>query len=99
MAKKHDENKDLKSFGRVGNVNYHDKTLHVSKLALIGIKLWGKIDYLVNYCGWHLLWDNGTIIKQSKNIEDAKRNVRDAKKQAKAHKLTDKRNNRTSKTK
>lgn len=58
MSKKHDENKDLRSFARIGKVVYSDKTLRTSKTSLIGIHMWGKIDYLTHYCGWRLVWDN-----------------------------------------
>ena len=92
MAKRHDESKDLRSFGRIGNVNVVTKTLSASKAVIIGIRMWGKIDYLVNYCGYHFVWDNtakGTARVVSENA--AKSNARAAKKAAKEHKLTDKR--------
>jgi hypothetical protein len=37
MSKKHDENKDLRSFAKIGKVVYSDKTLRTSKTSLIGI--------------------------------------------------------------
>lgn len=92
MAKSHDENKDLRSFGRIGNVNVVTKTLSTSKDTIIGIRMWGKIDYLVNYCGYHFVWDNtakGIARVVSENA--AKSNARAVKKAAKEHKLTDKR--------
>ena len=92
MAKRHDENSDLRSFGRIGNVNVVTKTLSASKATIIGIRMWGKIDYLVNYCGYHFVWDNtakGVAKIVSENV--AKSNTRAAKKAAKEHKLTDKR--------
>ena len=86
MAKRHDENKCLRSFGRIGKVGY-DKTLQAPKNAVIGIHLWGKIDYLTKYCGWHFVWNNDvspTYNRNSDESNDAK------KKQKKEHKLTDK---------
>lgn len=62
MAKKHDENKDLKSFSRVGKINYYDKTLKASRSAIIGIHMWGKVDFLTRYCGWTFIWDNSAGI-------------------------------------
>ena len=56
MAKRHDENNDLRSFGRIGSFNVVTKTLSASKAVIIGIRMWGKIDYLVNYCGYHFVW-------------------------------------------
>lgn len=58
MSKKHDENRDLRSFARIGRVNYGDKTLVASKSATIGIHLLGKIDYLTKYCGWSFYYNN-----------------------------------------
>lgn len=64
---KHEENKDLKSFGRIGKVSPGDKTLRASKNATIGIHMWGKIDYLTKYCGWHLIWDNSAGVGITKS--------------------------------
>nr|DAG91726.1 MAG TPA: hypothetical protein [Crassvirales sp.] len=92
MAKRHDENNDLRSFGRISSFNVVTKTLRASKAVVIGIRMWGKIDYLVNYCGYHFVWDNtakGVAKVVSENV--AKSNARAAKKAAKEHKLTDKR--------
>lgn len=55
MAMKHEEEKALKSFSRVGEVKASSKSLRVSKGAIIGIKMWGKIDYLTHYRGWTLV--------------------------------------------
>ena len=87
----HDENKDLKSFSRIGRVNYSDKTLRAAKGTVIGIKLLGKIDFLTKYCGWVFIWDNkataGKIVTEKAND---KQNARAAKKVKKEPKLTDK---------
>ena len=92
MAKRHDENNDLRSFGRIGSFNVVTKTLRASKAVVIGIRMWGKIDYLVNYCGYHFVWDN-TAKDVAKIVSEnvAKSNARAAKKAAKEYKLTDKR--------
>lgn len=85
---KHDENKDLRSFSRIGKVSLGDKTLRASKNATIGIHMWGRIDYLTKYCGWHLIWDNsaGVGIKSDDNTNSERVN----KKAKKEHQLTDK---------
>ena len=82
MAKRHDENKCLRSFGRIGKVGY-DKTLQAPKNAVIGIHLWGKIDYLTKYCGWHFIWNNDVNVARnvSDNLETS------VKKQKKDYKL------------
>lgn len=89
MAKRHDENKDLKSFSRIGKVNLSDKTLRASKNATIGIHMWGKIDFLTKYCGWFLVWDNSAGVGMSKS-DDNTNSARTAKKAKKEHQLTDK---------
>ena len=44
----------LARMGRVG-VNADKKMLRVSKNVVIGIKTWGRIDYLVNHRGWAMV--------------------------------------------
>lgn len=65
---KHDENQDLRSVGRIAKVNPADKTISCSKNAIVGIHMWGKIDFLTKYCGWHFIWDN-TIVSVDKEIK------------------------------
>lgn len=89
MAKRHDENKCLKSFNRIGRVSIYDKTLQAPKNAVIGIHLWGKIDYLTNYCGWHFIWNNNATPSYTQNSDDNTNNSI-KKKQKKEYKLTDK---------
>lgn len=85
---KHDENKCLRSFSRIGKVDYSSRTLKASKSATIGIHLWGKIDFLTKYCGWHFVWNNSAGI--GVDFNDNKTSARDAKKAKKEHQLTDK---------
>ena len=87
--KRHDENKDLRSFSRIGKVNYGDKTLQASKNATIGIHLWGKIDYLTHYCGWHFMWNNSIGVGVVNTTANDDSNPK-SKKASKEHKLTDK---------
>ena len=86
---KHDENKDLKSFSRIGKVSLGDKTLRASKNATIGIHMWGKIDFLTHYCGWHFIWDNSAGVGMTKSDDNANSYYTD-KKAKKEHQLTDK---------
>lgn len=86
---KHDENKDLRSFSRIGKVSPGNKTLRASKNATIGIHVWGKIDFLTHYCGWHFIWDNSAGVGMAK-YDDNDNNARIAKKTKKEHQLTDK---------
>lgn len=87
---KHDENKDLRSFSRIGKVDYSSKTLQCAKSAVIGIHLWGKIDFLTKYCGWHFVWDNGAGVGYlgSKPLDNP--SAREQKKAKKEPKLTNK---------
>lgn len=91
---KHDENKDLRSVAQVCRVNYSDKSISYDPNTLIGIRRWGKIDYLVHYCGWHLIRlrgaGTGGYIGGNSNSTNNKTYARDSKRSAKEHKLTDK---------
>lgn len=90
MAKRHDENKCLRSFKRIGRVDMYDKTLQAPKNAVIGIHLWGKIDYLTKYCGWHFIWNNnaGPVYNPSEDNSNTDNSIK--KKQKKEYKLADK---------
>lgn len=55
---KHDENKDVRLVSRIAKVNTVNKTIKAPKGTLIGIRSWGRIDYLTNYCGYVFIWDN-----------------------------------------
>ena len=97
MAKRHDENKCLRSFKRIGRVDMYDKTLQASKNAVIGIHLWGKIDYLTKYCGWHFILNKNATPVYTQNFDDSNNNDVVKKKQKKEHKLTDKTKKNTKK--
>ena len=90
MSKKHDENKDLRSFSRIGKVNPGDKTLRASKNAAIGIHMWGKIDFLTKYCGWHFVWDGSAGVGYAGETKPKQDSARAQKKAKKEPKLTDK---------
>ena len=55
---KHDENKDVRLLSRIVKVNTVNKTIKAPKGTLIGIRSWGRIDYLTNYCGYVFIYDN-----------------------------------------
>lgn len=87
MAKKHDEKKDLKCVSKVAEINGNH--IIVPTNTVIGIHTWGRIDFLVHYCGY--------ILNRSKNVkasnlkfEDAEVRAREAKKIKKEHKLSNK---------
>ena len=85
--KKHDEKKDLKCVSKVAEINGNRIIIPID--AVIGIHTWGRIDFLVHYCGY--------ILNRSKNVkasnlkfEDAEVSAREAKKIKKEHKLSNK---------
>ena len=87
MAKKHDEKKDLKCVSRVAEINGNH--IIISKNAVIGIHTWGRIDFLVHYCGYVLNRSNN-VKASNLNFEDATVSAREAKKIKKEHKLSNK---------
>lgn len=87
----HDENKDIQLLKRSCYVNVGSKTIQAPKSAIIGIKTWARIDFLVHYKGYHFIWDNGAIVdKSSYENPSEKKNLRAIKKASKEHMLTDK---------
>ena len=55
---KYDENKVLRSVSRVARVEGNHVIIKPD--AIVGIHMWGKLDYLVNY--------RGDIVSRSKNV-------------------------------
>ena len=88
--KKHDENRDLRSFSRIGKIDYSSKTLQCAKSAIIGIHLWGKIDFLTKYCGWHFVWNNSAGNSYGQFNDNSNQDSKPQKKVKKEHQLTDK---------
>ena len=87
MAKKHDEKKDLKCVSKVAEIN--GNRIIIPTDAVIGIHTWGRIDFLVHYCGYIL--NRGKNVKASNlKFEDAEVSAREAKKIKKEHKLSNK---------
>lgn len=98
MAKKHDESKDLLRVSKVCSVSHYDKLICINDKSRIGIKTWGRIDFLVKYCGWHCIYDRTAAI--SDRSDDSNKSYREIKKENKQRKLTDKRDgNKRSKAK
>lgn len=87
MAKKHDERKDLKCVSKVAEIN--GNRIIIPTNAVIGIHTWGRIDFLVHYCGY-ILNRSKNVKASNLNFEDATVSAREAKKIKKEHKLTNK---------
>ena len=85
--KKHDEKKDLKCVSRVAEIN--GNRIIISKNAIIGIHTWGRIDFLIHYCGY-ILYRAKNVKASNLNFEDTTVSAREAKKIKKEHKLTNK---------
>lgn len=88
----HDERIDIIRLQRMGckfSVNGSVKCIAVPK-GVLGIKSWGRVDFLVNHLGYHVVSDlyTNSIIPMIK--EDKKKNYKEIKKAAKTPKLTDK---------
>lgn len=87
MAKKHDERKDLKCVSKVAEINGNRIIVPID--TVIGIHTWGRIDFLVHYCGY-ILYRAKNVKASNLNFEDATVSAREAKKIKKEHKLTNK---------
>ena len=87
MAKKHDERKDLKCVSKVAEISGNRIIIPVN--AVIGIRTWGRIDFLVHYCGYYL-YHSSNVKPSNLNFEDTTVSAREAKKIKKEHKLTNK---------
>ena len=87
MAKKHDERKDLKCVSKVAEIN--GNRIIIPTDAIIGIHTWGRIDFLVHYCGY-ILYRAKNVKASNLNFEDATVSAREAKKIKKEHKLSNK---------
>lgn len=57
MAKKHDESNDVGILIRIGRVKVDKerKILRMSKGTDVGIRTWGRIDFLTHHRGWTVL--------------------------------------------
>lgn len=81
MAKHYDEKKVLRELDGKGvqiNFGLHHLVVNTNK-NLIGIKSLGKLDFLVNYCGWKCIFTKENI--QSKQDEQ-ETNYKKAKKES-----------------
>ena len=85
--KKHDEKKDLKCVSRVAEINGNH--IIIPNNTVIGIHMWGRIDFLVHYCGYILNRSNN-VKASNLRFEDAEIRAREAKKIKKEHKLSNK---------
>ena len=79
--------KDLKCVSKVAEIN--GNRIIIPTDTIIGIHTWGRIDFLVHYCGY-ILYRAKNVKASNLNFEDATVSAREAKKIKKEHKLTNK---------
>ena len=78
---KYDENKVLRSIARVARVAGNHINLKTD--AVVGIHMWGKIDYLTNYRGYTVSRSNSVI--KVKNDETSNKADKRTKNYGKLH--------------
>lgn len=78
---KYDENKVLRSVARVAHVEGNHVILKSD--AIVGIHMWGKLDYLVNYKGYTVSRSNSVI--KVKNEETSQKSDKRTKNYGKLH--------------
>ena len=95
---KHEENVDLKLVSRVAEIDTRMKVIQLNKNYPIGIKTWGRIDYLCNILGYRLI-KSGIVVSDSFSDGEAKAHNREIKKQIKADKANNNMKKNTKKKK
>ena len=78
---KYDENKVLRSVARVASINGNHIILRAD--AIVGIHMWGKLDYLTNYRGYTVSRSNNVI--KVKNDETSQKSDKRTKNYGKLH--------------
>lgn len=87
--KKHDESNDIKRISRVAFVDYSTKTIKVRDKSHVGIKSWGRIDFLVKHCDYSMVYDKTAFVdtEDHKSYRETKKEI---KKDAKLKKFNEK---------
>lgn len=95
---KHEENVDVKRVSKIAKIDTHNKLIQLNKSDNIGIKIWGRIDYLCNILGYRLI-KSGIVISDKFNDGDVKEHNREVKKKVKEAKANNnmKKNNKKKK--
>lgn len=88
---RHDENQDLSILSRRFTVNRGFKTITIPKDQPVGIRTWGRIDYLTHYCGYRLLRGNAVVMtKNDFDDSNKKKNYKQLKKMARENSMENK---------
>ena len=84
------ENFDFKSLYNVAKIDKVAKTIKIDKSKPIGIKLWGKIDYLIKQ-GYQIITNNNVIsnndeVKEKTHKRELKKQFRENKRNSNMNK-------------
>lgn len=62
---KHEENEDLRRLSRIAKIDTVNRVIKINPSANIGIRTWGRIDFLTKYKGWFFNISGVTITKDN----------------------------------
>ena len=96
---KHEENVDVRRVSRIAKIDTHNKLIQLNKSTIIGIKTWGRIDYLCNILGYRLIKSGIVVSDRLNDGTDVKQHNREVKKQLKADKANNNMKKNTKKKK
>ena len=96
---KHEENVDVRRVSRIAKIDTHNKLIQLNKTDQIGIKTWGRIDYLCNILGYRLIKSDIVITDKFSDGADVKQDTRKLKKQVKEAKANNNMKKNTKKKK
>ena len=80
MSKHYDENKVINMLAKQGiktTWSYGTNCIILHKDRTIGIHTWGKIDYLTNHCGYHIIWKDSVISQEEDNPRNERKRRKD----------------------
>lgn len=83
---KHEENVDVRMVSRIAKIDTYNKLIQLNKSDNIGIKTWGRIDYLCNVLGYRLTRNGVVVSDKFDSNSDVKQHNREVKKQIRENK-------------
>lgn len=75
MGKHYDENKVVNILAKQGirtKWEFGTNCVVLNKSKSYGIHTWGKLDYLVNHCHYHIIWINDAIKEDTDSRNERK---------------------------
>lgn len=82
----HDENKDVRLLSKIAKINPATKSIIIRRDQIIGNRRWGRIDFLCNYRGYHLVREDGAVANISVNDDRNNKRKKDEVKKKKSNK-------------